>query len=75
MTQEEFDQKKDDVILKYLQGKPLTLDETAIALAKDKDHILSKVSIAYIEKQALAKLQKRLKAKGLEYEDLKLLLR
>ena len=75
MTQEEFDQKKDEVILKYLQGKPLTLDETAIAIAKDKDNILSKVSIAYIEKQALSKLAKRLKAKGLDYEDLKLLLR
>lgn len=75
MTQEEFDQKKDEVILKYLQGKPLTLDETAIAIAKDKDNILSKVSIAYIEKQALSKLAKRLKAQGLDYEDLKLLLR
>lgn len=75
MTQEEFDHKKDEVILKYLQHKPLTLDETAIALAKDKDHILTKVAISYIEKTALAKLRKALKAKGLDYEDLKLLLR
>lgn len=65
--------KEDAVVLKYLNGEPMTLDETALAMwmseGRKAKRPMTKVGVLSIENRALAKLREGLKKYGINNLD------
>lgn len=63
-----LEEQEDEVILKYLQGEPLTLEETALSIWMQegrKGKPMTKPGIMAIEARALAKLKQKLAERGI----------
>ena len=68
-----LEEEENAVILKYLNGEPMTLDETALAVwmaeGRKTKRPMTKVAILGIEAKALAKLKVGLKKFGIDSLD------
>jgi len=67
-------EQEDEVILKYINGEPMTLEETALALwmtdGRKTKKPMSRMGMLKMEQRIMEKLRKACSVKGITIEDL-----
>lgn len=67
-------EQEDEVILKYLNGEPLTLEETALAMwmydGRKTKKPMTRMGMLKMEQRIMEKLRKACSEKGITVEDL-----